>query len=156
VHLKYIPIYMQQDATLHRFIYVWKLLYMFRVVPPPITRSAYDCMYSIWHLSHRYCYLPLSWKSWNWFECAVGGVGHIMEYISHYTDDTPKRALNPLNAKLNPICYFLALLWAHHFLHVSRIRVKSLNFRLLMSFIYIYIYIVQRSPTDCAASLCVI
>jgi hypothetical protein len=25
-------------------------------------------------LSHRYYYLPLSWKSWNWFECAVGGV----------------------------------------------------------------------------------
>jgi hypothetical protein len=25
-------------------------------------------------LSHRYCYLPLSWKSWNRFECAVGGV----------------------------------------------------------------------------------
>jgi hypothetical protein len=22
-------------------------------------------------LSHLYCYLPLSWKSWNWFECAV-------------------------------------------------------------------------------------
>ena len=31
--------------------------------------------------------------------------------------------LNPLNAELNPICYLLALL-AHHFLHVSRIRVK--------------------------------
>jgi hypothetical protein len=27
-------------------------------------------------LSHRYCYLPLSWKSWNWFECALGGVRH--------------------------------------------------------------------------------
>jgi hypothetical protein len=27
-------------------------------------------------LSHRYCYLPLSWKSWNQFECAVGGVSH--------------------------------------------------------------------------------
>jgi hypothetical protein len=27
-------------------------------------------------LSHRYCYLPLSWKSWNRFECAVGGVSH--------------------------------------------------------------------------------
>jgi hypothetical protein len=25
-------------------------------------------------LSRRYCYLPLSWKSWNWFECAVCGV----------------------------------------------------------------------------------
>jgi hypothetical protein len=27
-------------------------------------------------LSRRYWYLPLSWKSWNWFECAVGGVRH--------------------------------------------------------------------------------
>ena len=43
---------------------------------------------------------------------------------------------NPLNAELNPICYLLALL-AHHFLHVSRIRVKSLTLRLLMSYIYI-------------------
>jgi len=33
-------------------------------------------------------------------------------------------ALNPLNAELNPICCLLALLGAHHFLHVSRIRVK--------------------------------
>ena len=49
--------------------------------------------------------------------------------------------LNPLNAELNPICYLLALLGAHHFLHVSRIRVKALTFRLLMSYIYIYIYI---------------
>ena len=44
---------------------------------------------------------------------------------------------NPLNAELNPICYLLALL-AHHFLHVSRIRVKSLTLRLLMSYIYIW------------------
>ena len=42
---------------------------------------------------------------------------------------------NPLNPELNPICYLLALL-AHHFLHVSRIRVKSLTLRLLMSYIY--------------------
>ena len=41
---------------------------------------------------------------------------------------TPRRRLeddiNPLNAELNPICYLLALLGAHRFLHVSRIRVK--------------------------------
>jgi len=43
--------------------------------------------------------------------------------------------INPLNPELNPICYLLALL-AHHFLHVSRIRVKSLTIRLLMSYIY--------------------
>ena len=48
--------------------------------------------------------------------------------------------LNPLNPELNPICYLLTLL-AHNFLHVSRIRVKSLTFRRLMSYIYIYIYI---------------
>ena len=44
-------------------------------------------------------------------------------------------AINPLNPELNPICYLLALLGAHHFLHVSRIRVKLLTFRLLMSYI---------------------
>jgi hypothetical protein len=32
---------------------------------------------------------------------------------------------SPLNAKLNPICHLLALLGAHHILHVSRIRVKT-------------------------------
>ena len=47
------------------------------------------------------------------------------------------RLINPLNPELNPICYLLALL-AHHFLHVSRIRVKSLTIRLLMSYIYIW------------------
>ena len=41
---------------------------------------------------------------------------------------------NPLNPELNPICYLLALL-AHHFLHVSSIRVKSLTLGLLMSYI---------------------
>jgi len=54
--------------------FIWKLLYMFRMVPSPIIRSANNCIYSIWYLSHCYCYLPLSWKSWNWSECAVGGV----------------------------------------------------------------------------------
>jgi hypothetical protein len=33
--------------------------------------------------------------------------------------------VNRLNAELNPICHLLALLGAHHILHVSRIRVKD-------------------------------
>jgi hypothetical protein len=37
--------------------FIWKLLYMCRVVLPPIIRSANNCIYSIWHLSDRYCYL---------------------------------------------------------------------------------------------------
>ena len=44
--------------------------------------------------------------------------------------------INPLNPELNPICYLLALLGAHHFIHVSRIRVKLLTFRRLMSYTY--------------------
>jgi len=56
------------------------------------------------------------------------------------TDTWHFRIINPSNAELNPICYLLPLL-AHHFLHVSRIKVKSLTLRFLMSYIYIYIYI---------------
>ena len=65
-------------------------------------------------------------------------------------DRKPNEYFNPLNAELNPICYLLALLGAHHFLHVSRIRVKSLTLRLLMSYIYKYrapILDVSRSHT---------
>jgi hypothetical protein len=66
VHHKYIPIYIYIYIYIYPtrcnftpFIYIWKLLYMFRVVPPSIIRSAYNCAYSIWYLSHRYCYLSL-------------------------------------------------------------------------------------------------
>ena len=48
--------YISKKCNFTQFIYNWKLLYMFRVVPPPIIRSAYNCIYSIWYLSHRYCW----------------------------------------------------------------------------------------------------
>ena len=66
----------------------------------------------------------------------------------HFLCLTLSFSFNPLNAELNPICYLLALLGVHHFLHVSRIRVKSLTLRLLMSYIYIYIY--RVSQEECA------
>ena len=55
--------------------------------------------------------------------------------ISWLSSPGPSHCINPLKPELNPICYLLALL-AHHFLHVSRIRVKSLTFRRLMSYTY--------------------
>jgi len=56
--------------------------------------------------------------------------------------------INPLNSELNPICHLMALLGVHHFLYVSRIRVKSLTLRLLMSCIYgVPILDVSRSNT---------
>ena len=57
----------------------------------------------------------------------------------HFIVIAPNFPFNPLNPELNPICYLLALL-AHHFLHVSRIRVKSLTLK-ATNVIYIYIYI---------------
>jgi len=36
-----------------------------------------------------------------------------------------ERKFYSLNAELNPICHLLALLGAHHILHVSRIKVKE-------------------------------
>jgi hypothetical protein len=36
-------------------------------------------------------------------------------------------SINPPNTELNLICHLLALLEAHHILHVSRIRVKNLS-----------------------------
>ena len=74
----------------------------------------------------------------------------MLNSTSGYFRASTKTQINPLNAELNPICYLLALLGAHHFLHVSRIRVKSLTLRLLMPYIYIYgapILDVSRSHT---------
>jgi len=55
---------------------------------------------------------------------------------SQTRENRKKTVINPLNPELNPICCLLALLGANHFLHVSRIKVKSLILRLLMSYIY--------------------
>ena len=33
--------------------------------------------------------------------------------------------LNPLNTELKPSCHLLALIGAHHILHVSRVRIKG-------------------------------
>ena len=40
-------------CNITHFVYIWKLLYMFRVVSPPIIRSTHTCIYSIWCLSNR-------------------------------------------------------------------------------------------------------
>jgi hypothetical protein len=46
--------YISNKMQRYTVYFIWKLLYVFRVVPPPIIRSANNCIYSIWCLSHRY------------------------------------------------------------------------------------------------------
>ena len=82
------------------------------------------CSIRIVHFVEFYCICPTNAR-------------HMKLYVSYSTPTY----FNPLNPELNPICYLLALLGAYNFLHVSRIRVKLLTFRRLMSYIYIYIYI---------------
>ena len=61
--------------------------------------------------------------------------------ISHLQHHLPSfNILNPLNGKLNPICHLLALLGAHHILHISRIRVNLIQLSIiLIQKIYMYI-----------------
>jgi hypothetical protein len=60
VHRESMSVIVQQDATIYSSLYFSKLLYMFRVVNPPIIRITFNSNYSIWHWSNRLCYLPLS------------------------------------------------------------------------------------------------
>jgi len=69
VHLNLILIYIQQDATLHSLFYPETALHVSGGTSTQ-HQTTNNCIYSIWYFSRRYCYLPLSWKSWNWFECA--------------------------------------------------------------------------------------
>ena len=76
-------------------------------------------------------FLPYSPSYYLFFFCtcpSIYSVPHLMLLFSS--------SFNPLKPELNPICYLLALLGAHHFLYVSRIRVKLVTFRWLMSYIY--------------------
>jgi len=63
--------------------------------------------------------------------------------------------INPLNAELNPICHLLALLGAHHILHVSRIRVnpsKPSGYYIYQQFTIHKFYVLS---TQCIYVLCV-
>jgi len=80
------------------------------------------------------------------YQCLYKGVLYLYLFTIPYVETTSVHlsvrdlvsAVNPLNAELNPTCCLLALLGVHHFLHVSRIRVKSLTLRLLMLYVYIW------------------
>ena len=59
--------------------------------------------------------------------------------------------INPLNAELNPICHLLALLGAHHILHVSRIRVKKHSLSWFQTFavfwiLYVFFWVFPWHP----------
>ena len=104
-------------------------------------------------LMNRFCapnainfmFIATNISGWNFYNLPVssGATRSVDEVLSHWAswanvEEKLQKCVgdfNPLNPELNLICCLLALL-AHHFLHVSRIRVKSLTPRQLMSYIY--------------------
>ena len=55
-----------------QFIYFWKTSLHISGGISTHHQEHINCIYSIWYLSNRYCYLPLLWNNWNCFECGVG------------------------------------------------------------------------------------
>jgi hypothetical protein len=60
-------------ATLHSLFYLETVLHVSGVTT---THHEERKQLYLQHLVFVTSLLPLSWKSWNWFECAVGGVRH--------------------------------------------------------------------------------
>ena len=109
----------------------------FRVPTTPILRSKQNCNYNLWYCSHFLCsYHPPMWPS------LAGGCSYSFVYFWWWVRLAPETyrvnlqnnkllcvascwtIINPLKDELNPICHLLALLAAHHILHISRIRVN--------------------------------
>jgi hypothetical protein len=87
---------------------------MFRVVLSPIVRSAYNCIYSIWYLSH----IP---DAVDTVVCAPDdGWKYHPKHIEQFPD-------------INKLCnvascwIFIGILLAHPILHISRIKVNPLQ-----------------------------
>ena len=71
------------------------------------------------YFDHKISYNYFSWIESKLRHMNCNGIGNKNKII--------EVDFNSLNAELNPICYFLALLGSHHILHVSRIRVTQLS-----------------------------
>jgi len=86
--------------------------------------------------SYRLCYVVVFDLETSRMRRLWPALGRSEKKNTIHWEECGQKLFNPLKPELNPICYLLALLGAHHFLHVSRIRVKLLTFRRLMSYIY--------------------
>ena len=109
--------------------------------------NVWKCNFFVWCILRIYKAIITCLSATDWSVCARKLEACSCQNITAEWE-MKVRDFNPLNPELNPICYLLALLGAHHFLHVSRIRVNLLTFRRLMSYIHgAHILDVSRSHT---------
>jgi hypothetical protein len=74
----------------------------------------------IWCSSNMWSTAPFS------FQCVIYFSQPLIPQVTYLLQPSSGQ-LYPLHAELNPICHLLALLGAHHILHISRIRDKVLG-----------------------------
>jgi hypothetical protein len=60
------------------------------------------------------------------YKNVLGGAPESVWAFLRIQNSVAPTQINPLNAELNPICHFLALLVVHHVFHFSRIRLKAI------------------------------
>ena len=103
---------------------------------PEVKHLNCKCYYQQLHLEYL-CNLARYWLQavWGWHDSVetcrsviiceiIVRLLVIVLYMYIYIYTCIVIHINPLNAELHPICHLLALLGAHHILHISRIRVN--------------------------------
>jgi len=116
-HRAYLPCH--RDKRQYRIPLEQTNIFLFKFVPYLLHTLSLGEL-----IRHVVCSVAHKSESCNWLFCARVS---ILPYVHvRETESLSLGKFNPLNAELNPICHLLALLRAHHILHVSRIRVNNL------------------------------
>jgi hypothetical protein len=97
------------------------LLFCTAHLPLPNELNRADCRYQV-HGTERKISLLLYMDDLKLVDRNEENVENGIKIMTAISKD-----INPLDTELNPICHLLAILGAHHFLHISSIRV-NMNF----------------------------
>ena len=69
-----------------------------------------------------------NFNNFNRLNSVLNPICHLLALLgAHHILHISRIRVNPSNSELNPICHLLALLGAHHILHIIRIRVNPSN-----------------------------
>jgi hypothetical protein len=92
-NIRNIPIYIQKDTNLHSLFYLETALHV-SSEPPPIIKSANNCIYSIWYFVTPLRLSGAIVVELNWSEYALGGVRQVhslfyLEIALYISNETP-------------------------------------------------------------------
>ena len=98
--------------------------YLFRIECSTMKLSCINLFYSVMNKRSIRYFLHTSINRiglCDWWRQTMQFTVHVQTGLAMFE---LRAAVNPLNTELNPICHLMALLGAHHILHISRIGFK--------------------------------